>query len=237
MLNEEGVREQHCFTCRHADDLGSSYRPPSSQHLSPGGFASSQNQPQPRVGPGHANPDAAERERRSWRATMKEPDPPLDLSSENWRDDPALSDRDYTLLNNFREQLDKEKMETCARCDEKWFHMGLNDDRVCTSCINADKELDEDMPFLYSGANDMDPGPAAAGLEPLTQIQEMLIARVHCFVEVRQVRGVQYKYKGHVVNFLTNTPKDYNRLPLLPEDLDVILIRLVNWNKDPRMRR
>ncbi|CAA9956395.1 Helitron helicase domain protein [Pyrenophora teres f. maculata] len=120
---------------------------------------------------------------------MKEPDPPLDLPSENWRDDLALSDRDYTLLNNFHEQLDKEKMETCACCDEKWFHMGLNDDRVCTSCINADKELDEDMPFLYSGANDMDLGPAAAGLEPLTQIEEMLIARVHCFVEVRQINN------------------------------------------------
>ncbi|CAE6994931.1 hypothetical protein PTTW11_00008 [Pyrenophora teres f. teres] len=176
----------------------------------------------------HANPDAAERERRSQRATIKEPDPQLDLSLENWRDDPALSDQDYTLLNNFHEQLDKEKMETCARCDEKWFHIGLNDDRVCTSCINADKELDEDMLFLYSGANDIDSGQAAAGLEPLTQIEEMLIARVHCFVEVRQVRGVQYKYKGHVVNFLTNTPKVYNRLPLLPEDLDVILIRPAN---------
>jgi hypothetical protein len=51
------------------------------------------------------------------------------------------------------------------------------------------------------------------------------------------VRGVQYKYKGHIVNFLTNLPKVYNRLPLLLEDLDIIIIRLFNWNKDPRMRR
>jgi hypothetical protein len=52
------------------------------------------------------------------------------------------------------------------------------------------------MPFLYSGANEMDPGPMPPSLEQLTQIEEMLIARVHCFVEVRQVRGVQYKYKA-----------------------------------------
>jgi hypothetical protein len=84
------------------------------------------------------------------------------------------------------------------------------------------------MPFLYSGANEMDPGPMPLGLEQLTQIEEMLIARVHCFSEVRQVRGVQYKYKGHIVNFLTNTAKVYNRLPLLPEDVDVIIDRPFN---------
>jgi hypothetical protein len=83
----------------------------------------------------------------------------------------------------------------------------------------------------------MDPGPAEPGLEPLTQIEEMLIARVHCFVEVRQVRGIQYKYKGHVVDFLTNTAKVYNRLPLLTQDLDIILIWPGDYNRDPRMQR
>jgi hypothetical protein len=115
--------------------------------------------------------------------------------------------------------------------------MGLDDDMVCSSCIKADKDKDEDMPFLYSIENNLDPGMMPEGLEPMTQIEEMLIARVHCHVEVRQVRGVQYKYKGHVVSFLTNTAKVYNRLPLLPQDLDIILIRPVNWNKDPRMQR
>lgn len=144
---------------------------------------------------------------------------------------------DFILLNDFPEKLDKEEMEECSRCQEKWFHMGLDSDRVCNSCQKVDKGLDDDLPFLYSRANEMDPGPISDELESLTQIEGMLIARVHCFVEVRQVRGVQYKYKGHVVNFLTNTPKVYNRLPLLPEDLDVIVIRPSNWNKDPRMRR
>jgi hypothetical protein len=72
------------------------------------------------------------------------------------------------------------------------------------------------MPFLYSIENDLNPGMMPEGLEPMTQIEEMLIAQVHCYVEVRQIRGVQYKYKGHVVSFLTNTAKVYNRLPLLP---------------------
>jgi hypothetical protein len=55
-------------------------------------------------------------------------DPPLAITSEDWHDDPALTKRDYALLNNFHKKLDREQLETCLRCEEKWFHMGLNDD-------------------------------------------------------------------------------------------------------------
>lgn len=50
------------------------------------------------------------------------------------------------------------------------------------------------------------------GLPKLSQIEEMLIARVHHFVEVRQIRGQQYKYRGYIVNFLSHTSKIYNAL-------------------------
>jgi hypothetical protein len=63
----------------------------------------------------------------------------------------------------------------------------------------------------------------------------MLVSRVHCFVEVRQIRRQQYKYCEHVVNFLNNTAKVYNVLPLLPKDLDIIIIRPKGWRTDPRI--
>ncbi|KAI8395030.1 hypothetical protein FOFC_21522 [Fusarium oxysporum] len=53
----------------------------------------------------------------------------------------------------------------------------------------------------------------------------MLIARVHVFVNVMQVRGQQYKYRGHIVHFLRDVGKVYSQLPLLPPELDVILLR------------
>jgi ATP-dependent DNA helicase PIF1 len=252
MLDEDGERHKSCNECRSLgfpssapvpsqsshSDPSSFNRPLSSQglsqFLSTDPFASSQA---PR-GRGHADLGAAYRNRQAKLDAFIVRDLPLDLFSEEWRDDPALPERDYQLLNKFHEKLHRERFETCSHCEEKWFHMGLDDNRVCTSCQKADKNLDEDnMPFLYSGANEMDPGPMPPSLEQLTHIEKMLIARVHCFVEVRQVRGVQYKYKGHIVNFLTNTSKVYNRLPLLAEDVDTITIRPFNWNKDPRMRR
>ncbi|KAF2706208.1 hypothetical protein K504DRAFT_438267, partial [Pleomassaria siparia CBS 279.74] len=115
--------------------------------------------------------------------------------------------------------------------------MGLNNDNICTACVKIDKDLDEDEPYLFSAANNLDPGSVPSRLPPLTQIEEMLIARVQCFVEVRQVRGIQYKYRGHICNFLSNTAKVYNRLPLLPADLDIIILRPANSRDDPRMER
>lgn len=64
-------------------------------------------------------------------------------------------------------------------------------------------------------------------------VEEMLIARVHVHVKVLQVRGAQYKYRGHVVHFLRNVGRLFEELPLLPEELDIILLRPPNIEGDP----
>jgi hypothetical protein len=168
---------------------------------------------------------------------MSVPDPLIDIR-QPWQDSPALTNRDMELLRNFHERLNKEKQELCDRCEETWFRMDLNDDNTCGRCIKVDKDIDLNEELcLFSSGNLMDPGPilGATILPELSQVEEMLVSRVHCFVEVRQIRGQQYKYRGHVVNFLNNTAKVYNVLPLLPEDLDIIIIRPKGWRTDPRM--
>ena len=63
-------------------------------------------------------------------------------------------------------------------------------DNVCGCCRRADKSRDDNAPFLYSATNDMDPGDddVPMSLSVLTQVEEMLIAPVHVYVEVRQIR-------------------------------------------------
>ncbi len=39
------------------------------------------------------------------------------------------------------------------------------------------------------------------------------------------MRGQQYRYKGHVINFLRDTTRVYRRLPLLPANADIVLLR------------
>ncbi|KAL6789495.1 hypothetical protein GGI42DRAFT_347248 [Trichoderma sp. SZMC 28013] len=65
----------------------------------------------------------------------------------------------------------------------------------------------------------------------------MLIARVHVHVQIFQHRGQQYKYRGHVVNFLRDTGSVYSQLPLLPPDLDIIILRPANSTNQPHMTR
>ncbi|OAL20350.1 hypothetical protein AYO20_11501 [Fonsecaea nubica] len=86
--------------------------------------------------------------------------------------------------------LKPDKMEEYYRCPERWPDMKLNHDCVCARCIRVDsigpnrRERITD-PFLYSRENSRDPGALDHGLLPLAQIEEMLIARVHVFIEIR----------------------------------------------------
>ena len=63
-----------------------------------------------------------------------------------------------------------------------------------------------DRVYLFGSRNNMDPGDVPTFLPELTQVEEMLVSRVHTIIEVRQVRGQQYFYRGHVAHFLTNVP-------------------------------
>jgi hypothetical protein len=117
--------------------------------------------------------------------------------------------------------------------------MKVNLDQVCELCVcvNAPKKRDHDEPYIYSAANYLDPRDVPDFLPQLSAIKEMCIARVHCFVEVRQHQGVQFKYKGHVCNFLLNVGYVHNWLPLLLKELDIILIRPSNYRQVPGVTR
>ncbi|KAG7403961.1 hypothetical protein Forpi1262_v018642 [Fusarium oxysporum f. sp. raphani] len=52
-----------------------------------------------------------------------------------------------------------------------------------------------------------------------------------------QVRGQQYKYRGHIVHFLRDVGKVYRQLPLLPSELDVILLRPPNASEHADLDR
>src|SRR5438552_3984019 len=72
----------------------------------------------------------------------------------------------------------------------------------------------------------MYPGPdPPTHLPKLTQIEEMLIAPVHALLQVWQVRGGQTKYTGHTCNFARENAVINAKVPLLPEQCDVIVMR------------
>ena len=88
-----------------------------------------------------------------------------------------------------------------------------------------------------SAENLMGPGGVPPNLPNLTQVVEMLIAKVHVMVDVHQSRGQQYRYSGHVCNFLCDVGKIYNKLPLLPKILEIVLLKPANTAANPGLNR
>ena len=97
--------------------------------------------------------------------------------------------------------------------------------------------MNDNESYLFSLENYIDPGRIDHDLSILTVVEEMLIARIHIYMEVRKIRGVQYKYSPHVCSFLRDTNKIYNTLLLISKELDLILLRSRNISFDLRLAR
>ncbi|KAG6270548.1 hypothetical protein E4U47_003511 [Claviceps purpurea] len=97
--------------------------------------------------------------------------------------------------------------QECLRCSRRSIsRLKLNGAGICQPC-RADEG--SEVPRFFS-ENNLDPGGVPTHLEQLTDIEEILIARVQTAVNVFQVRGVQFQYRGHVA------PNRYRHMPTLP---------------------
>ncbi|KAK7019330.1 hypothetical protein R3P38DRAFT_2714460, partial [Favolaschia claudopus] len=127
-------------------------------------------------------------------------------------------------------------METCGSCNEKWFDLAVNAAGLCRKCAGPN-------PGKYTIDNMMDPGSVRSDLPVLTQMEEILISPVHALTQVWQIHGGQYAYRGHICNFPRDSAVLHNRVPLLPEECEIIIFRRSGTaggqqvNEDFRVRR
>ncbi|EXU95533.1 PIF1-like helicase [Metarhizium robertsii] len=152
-------------------------------------------------------------------------------------DAPALTDRDKATLREFWTMLDNDQMEYCSRCQESWFQMKIDTDGICGRCYRKDAKRRSGEPYFFSADNQLDFGPVPARLPQLTPTEESLIARVHVHVNIMLVRGQKYKYRGHVVHFLREVGLVHNQLPLLPHELNTVLLRPTNTSSHANLSR
>lgn len=143
-------------------------------------------------------------------------------------DDKAVSNEHWKLIESFHLKLDQLEQCACNVCNEIDFEMGIrtiNGVDKCQRCRTDWEKTSNDTVGKFSIDNDMDPGAVPFHLPHLFMAEEMLIARAHVLMNFRRVRGCQYKYSGHVVNFMQNTAKIINWLPSLPTELQVIILK------------
>ena len=139
--------------------------------------------------------------------------------------EPALCDFDWNLTVNFHKKLDRVTRAICEVCQEERFDSDVQACKDVATCQSCRKDLSENKVGLYSAANLMDPEAVPSHLPGLSIAEELLIARVHVLMSYSRVKGVQYKYSGHIINFMQNTPKVVRRLPSLPQELQILHLK------------
>jgi hypothetical protein len=164
-----------------------------------------------------------------------------DLMDIDLPDDCAVSAREQELLRVLDEKLADIKYETCNTCLEEAFDMHVKDG-MCAAC-SRDKE---DPVRKWSAENGVHPGIYCFStskyniwlicclilaldippcLKGLTDMEEMLISRVKVCMQVRWTKGRQLCYQDHIVNFHQDITQIAQKLPRLPEDTDIVIIR------------
>ncbi len=146
----------------------------------------------------------------------------------------AITEVDIYLFQQFHNCLANDTMELYQRCRHRWFGLDLRNG-VCSQCRYRDRN-NISLTF-FSAENKLALDLVPSDLQELTQIEEMFIVRVHIYMQVMSIRGAQYKYSGHMVNFFRNIGTMYSQLPRLPEELDVIILRPHNAPIHDRLRR
>ncbi|KAJ5054220.1 uncharacterized protein L3040_000501 [Drepanopeziza brunnea f. sp. 'multigermtubi'] len=157
---------------------------------------------------------------------------------------PAVSRKEWKMIQDFHSTMGAIQMDLCSRCNERWFEMRLKvvrGDLICHECNRRDRFIKEPdlpgQPYLMTAGNNMDPGEVPDYLPKLSALEEALISPLHVNMSLWRHRGHQYKYSGHVVTFASNNAKFFENLPLLPEEVNVIILKPKGTDEDPRISR
>ncbi|KAI0266026.1 hypothetical protein BGY98DRAFT_890421, partial [Russula aff. rugulosa BPL654] len=100
--------------------------------------------------------------------------------------DTAVSAREKNLLGDMRRTLANVNMQQCDTCHERAFDLAIRrESNECSRC-HADKHENGKQ---WSDANNVNPSVQPPCLKGLTDIEEMLIARIKPIMHVRYTTG------------------------------------------------
>jgi hypothetical protein len=155
--------------------------------------------------------------------------------ADTYTDAGVLGEFKQDLLKKFRNKVNKFKHSLCKTCNESFLSIVIIEGE-CQRCHKEKK------PKKFSKDNNMDPGEVPDELCDLTEIEEMLVARVFPVMSVYRLREGQHGYRGNVINFPQDVQEFASRLPRYPSLLDVLVIRHQSASnaeafKDFRVRR
>ncbi|KAF6170503.1 hypothetical protein GIB67_031911 [Kingdonia uniflora] len=114
----------------------------------------------------------------------------------------------------------KRAWKGCLDCQRSFLDVKM----TSVSCTLCSEKPPSGLPPKFSAANYMDPRNVLMELSRLTNLERILIARIHPMMSVYRVKGQQYKYSGNAINFAQDVNAIAASLPCKPSDLLAILI-------------
>ncbi|KAF7364240.1 ATP-dependent DNA helicase [Mycena sanguinolenta] len=126
-----------------------------------------------------------------------------DLAMLDLADDSAVTPEEGRCLKRFDDELNAIKIESCTCCQEEGFNMKIKASGECPRCHSDRKDVK-----TWSNENNVNPMPedlVPPCLKNLTQMEQMLISRVKPVMQ--------------------NITVVAERLPRLPEEVDMVIIR------------
>ena len=140
-------------------------------------------------------------------------------------------------MEDFHNSL-KFKIYMCEVCHEAWPLSSKGKKRSPYMCSRCSR--DKNGVKKFSSQNGMIPSQVPNELQGLTQLEEMLIARVFPVISVYTKPGGQKAYKGHCINFSQDIQELANSLPRNLSEMPVIVVSVKgkdNTYKDLTVRR
>jgi hypothetical protein len=125
----------------------------------------------------------------------------------------------------FGKKLYDIKWNSCGKCKTK--QLGVRFNCYCKKKYILNSEL-------------MKICPIPEELQKLTLVEELLVSIVHPVIRIYRLRGGQYSYGGHVINFFQDLPSFASKLPHALADLnDVVSVccETNSFHKDFKIRK
>lgn len=131
------------------------------------------------------------------------------------------------------------KICKCEVCHEVWPSSAKGKKKTPYICSRCSRDKNDVKKF--SSRNNMIPSQVPKELQDLTQLEEMLIARVFPVISIYTKPGGQKAYKGHCIYFSQDIQEFANfTLSRYPNDLSVIVLSVKskdNTFKELMLRR
>ena len=125
----------------------------------------------------------------------------------------------------------------CSHCNERWLDMKISPIvRKCKSCLKEKNKITTihqpdgsvrqiRLPAKFSAENDMHARDPPDVLTVLNQVEQACVSRIGVVMKLYRLRGRALFLKGHIISYPQDVAEFAARLPPLPVDLPIIVVK------------